>query len=583
MSQGRIPRHFIDELLARTDIVELIDSRVPLKKAGANHMACCPFHQEKSPSFSVNASKQFYYCFGCGATGNALSFLMEYDRLEFVAAIEELASRYGLTIPYEGQAPQQEYSRLYQLLGLAAQYFQQQFHRTSSVQSYVERRGLNASILNEFQLGYAPASWDSLLNYLESEGFQRHELAQAGLVIENEQGRHYDRFRDRLMFPIRDKRGRTLGFGGRILGEGTPKYLNSPETPVFHKGQELYGLYEARQQHTKLDFLLIVEGYMDVIALAQQGISQAVATLGTATTTHQLTALLKQSRKLIFCFDGDRAGKAAAWRALENALPLLAEQGSLHFLFLPDGEDPDSLVRHEGAKAFLERLQQAQGLADFLFDSLQQQVSSQGMQASLELVQKATPLLEKIPKGLYRELLLDALALRAKIDRRQLNRLNSGKPLLERPKRQAFSPNHKALQPTPMRIAIAMLLQQPQLARHQILPEAVQHSQQPGADLLRRLHTQLQHQPELSTGQLLEHWQQHSPDEAQLLARLAAWPHPVPESGMQAELLAALNRLEQEAFSQELQQLKQKLQQQSLLPAEHERLKTLLKLIHQRH
>lgn len=582
MSAGRIPRYFIDELLARTDIVELIESRIPLKKAGANHMACCPFHQEKSPSFSVNGNKQFYYCFGCGATGNALSFLMDYDRLEFVNAVEELASRHGLSIPYEGQAPQQEHARLYQVLAQANLYFQQQLQQHANAQDYASYRGLNPETQQRFQLGYAPDSWNALLQHLQQQGFQPEELLAAGLIVENDQGKRYDRFRDRLMFPIRDRKGRTLGFGGRIMGEGNPKYLNSPETVIFHKGQELYGLYEARQHHSKFDFLLIVEGYMDAIALAQQGIHQVIATLGTATTTYQLTSLLKQSRQLIFCFDGDKAGRTAAWRALENALPLLGEQGLLSFLFLPEGDDPDSLVRREGAQAFEMRRQQAQGLPDFLFDTLQNQSQSHGMQASLELVQKAQPLLEKVPAGLYRELLLDELAVRAKLERRQLNRLAAGKPLVEHPKRPAIPQQNKTLQLTPMRVAIAMLLQQPQLAQQLPLPEFLQHSQQPGAKLLCALWHKLTQEPELSTGQLLEHWQQQSPEQALQLARLAAWQHPVPETGMAAELMAALQRLELDAFSLELDQLKQKLQQRGLSQPEHERLKTLLKRMHSR-
>ena len=360
---GRIPSQFIDDLIARTDIVDLIGSRVQLRKAGKDFQARCPFHDEKTPSFTVSRDKQFYHCFGCGAHGTAIGFLMEYDRLGFREAIEELAQKAGLEVPSEAVATPTgpDSAPLYAILELAAQVYRRQLREHPDAPravEYLKDRGLNGEIAGRYAMGYAPASWDFLLARLGTDAGARERLFQAGLITEQD-GKRYDRFRDRIMFPIRDRRGRVIGFGGRLLGDGKPKYLNSPETPVFHKGRELYGLYEAQQARRKLERLLVVEGYLDVIALAQFGIDYAVATLGTATTPEHLQLLLRSAPELVFCFDGDRAGRDAAWKALETALPLATGNQSLRFLFLPDGEDPDTLVRNEGQAAFEQRLQRA--------------------------------------------------------------------------------------------------------------------------------------------------------------------------------------------------------------------------------
>ncbi len=352
---GAIPQHFIDELLSRADIVEIIGRRVPLKKAGREFQACCPFHNEKTPSFTVSPTKQFYHCFGCGAHGSALSFMMEYDRLSFPEAVEELATSMGLEVPREaGFAQGPDHRPLFDILERAAAYFAQQLRQhaqAAQAVEYLRGRGVSGEVAADFRLGYAPPGWDNLLQALGGGDDSRIRLLrEAGLITEQD-GKRYDRLRDRIIFPIRDTRGRVVGFGGRLLGDGKPKYLNSPETPVFHKGRELYGLFEARQADANPARLLVVEGYMDVVALAQFGISNAVATLGTATTSDHLEKLYRATPELVFCFDGDRAGRDAAWKALQTALPLMREGRQARFLFLPDGDDPDSMVRRIGQEA----------------------------------------------------------------------------------------------------------------------------------------------------------------------------------------------------------------------------------------
>ncbi|MBK3845052.1 DNA primase [Stutzerimonas xanthomarina] len=416
---GLIPQSFIDDLLNRSDIVEVVSSRIQLKKAGKNYTACCPFHKEKTPSFSVSPDKQFYYCFGCGAGGNALGFIMDHDSLEFPQAVEELAKRAGMEVPREesgpGRKPRQPVdSPLYPLLESAAEYYRQSLKghpaRKAAVE-YLKGRGLSGVIARDFGLGFAPPGWDNLMKHLGGDALQQKAMIDAGLLIENaETGRSYDRFRDRVMFPIRDSRGRVIAFGGRVLGDDKPKYLNSPETPVFHKGQELYGLYEARKTNRDLDEIMVVEGYMDVIALAQQGLRNAVATLGTATSDEHLKRLFRIVPSVLFCFDGDAAGRKAAWRALESALPNLQDGRRARFLFLPEGEDPDSLVRREGTDAFRARIQQqAQPLADYFFQQLSEEADPRSLEGKAHLATLAAPLIEKIPGNNLRALMRQRL------------------------------------------------------------------------------------------------------------------------------------------------------------------------------
>jgi DNA primase len=417
---GLIPQSFIDDLLNRTDIVDVVSSRIQLKKAGKNYSACCPFHKEKTPSFTVSPDKQFYYCFGCGAGGNALGFVMDHDQLEFPQAIEELAKRAGMDVPREeggrGRTPRQPVdSPLYPLLEAAAEHYRQALkshpQRKYAV-DYLKGRGLTGEIARDFGLGFAPPGWDNLLKQLGGDVLQQKAMIDAGLLIENaENGRRYDRFRDRIMFPIRDSRGRVIAFGGRVLGDDKPKYLNSPETPVFHKGQELYGLYEARKHNRDLDEIMVVEGYMDVIALAQQGLRNAVATLGTATSEEHLKRLFRIVPSVLFCFDGDAAGRNAAWRALESTLSSLQDGRRARFLFLPEGEDPDTLVRAEGTDAFRARLNQhAQPLADYFFQQLSEEADPRSLEGKAHLVTLAAPLIDKIPGNNLRALMRQRLS-----------------------------------------------------------------------------------------------------------------------------------------------------------------------------
>lgn len=418
---GLIPQGFIDDLLGRTDIVEVVGARLKLKKTGKNYSALCPFHNEKSPSFSVSPDKQFYYCFGCGAGGNALSFVMDFERLDFPEAVEDLAKQAGVAVPREERSDRKQQSAprkdspLYALLEQAAAYYRQQLRHHPKKQravSYLKQRGLTGHIAKTYDLGLAPPGWDNLMSHLSRDTSEQKALIDAGLVVENEDsGKRYDRFRDRIMFPIRDSRGRVIGFGGRVLGDDKPKYLNSPETPVFHKGQELYGLYEAKQQNRQLDDVIVVEGYMDVIALAQHGVTNAVATLGTATSEDHLKRLFRLVHSVTFCFDGDKAGKQAAWRALNSALPVLEDGRHVRFLFLPDGQDPDSMVREEGQQAFQQRVnEQAEPLTEYLFRHLSIEANPVSLEGKAHLAALALPLIDKVPGSLLRRLLRQSLA-----------------------------------------------------------------------------------------------------------------------------------------------------------------------------
>lgn len=416
---GRIPQTFIDDVVARSDIVEVIGTRVALKKSGREYKACCPFHGEKTPSFWVSPEKQFYHCFGCGAHGTVIGFLMQYEKLGFLDAVAELAERAGLELPREAQAPRDSAGGdLYDLMARAARYFEQNLADNPRGRDYLARRGIDAPTAARFALGYAADSWNALLNRFGADEGERRRLLQVGLIIERDRSASpaetspgcYDRFRDRLMFPIRDSRGRVLGFGGRVIDQGEPKYLNSPETPLFHKGRELYGLYEARQARNDFKRLMVVEGYMDVVRLHQAGITYAVATLGTATTQEHLHKIFRLTSELVFCFDGDAAGLKAAWRALENALPLARDGREMRFMFLPQGHDPDTLVAAEGAEAFEARLKSALPLSEYLVGQLISQVEISAVGGRAKLAALAAPLFSRMPEGVYRDLLLDRLA-----------------------------------------------------------------------------------------------------------------------------------------------------------------------------
>jgi len=573
---GQIPRQFIDELLARTDIVELIDQRVPLKKAGRNYAACCPFHSEKSPSFTVSPDKQFYHCFGCGAHGNAISFMMEFEQLEFVEAIEELAQQHHLEVPREQGAVKNRPAAQaddYHLMQQAAEFYQQQLQshpNAGMVQQYVAKRGLSAKTLADFAIGYAPDGWDNLLKRLSPSNHKalRDQLFELRLINRNDNGREYDFFRERLMFPIRDKRGRVIAFGGRVLGEGTPKYLNSPESRLFHKGRELYGLYEVRQQPGHVEQILVVEGYMDVVALAEHDIRFAVACLGTATTSDHMHTLFRYTPKVVCCYDGDRAGRDAAWRALQSALPQLKDGVELNFVFLPDGEDPDSLVQKEGKDAFLQRIAVAMPLNQYFFEHLVQEFDPATDAGKSALSVKAAELIKQIPSEFYRDSLSDKLA----------NLL--GKPR-ERTKAAVNRASNRvkpaAMKITPMRRAIGLLLQYPNLAN--VMPDAPELGEAniPGIGLLLALQQRLQQQPGLTTAQLIEQWRdlpEHS-----ILMTLAAWDHQIEQEQLSQEFVDTFHSIEDQYLQQRLEALERKDKLQQLSKAEWHEYKLLLQAL----
>jgi len=456
---GRIPREFIEDLLVRVDIVDLIDSHVPLKKAGNSYKARCPFHTEKSPSFSVNRKKQFYHCFGCGAGGNAVSFLMEFSHLDFVEAIEDLASFVGIDVPREAaeyQGQKQDYTALYSILEQVAVFYVEQLRshpRSVKAVEYLKSRGVSGAVAKDFSLGFAPDEWDAL-----SARFDKKLLLDAGMLSSKEGGKSYDRFRGRLMFPIRDKRKRIVGFGGRVLDDSMPKYLNSPETPVFSKGKELYGLYELLEKESRPKRILIVEGYMDVLALAQFGINYSVAALGTATSKMHLDLLFRFTSELIFCFDGDDAGRKAAWRAVQESFSCLKDGRQIGVMLLPQGQDPDSLIRAEGISAYEDRVIGAQALSDFFFDHVTKNLDLDTLEGRSQLLVQAKPDLEKIPAGYFRDMMLVRLKeLSGKSDLDVLETpatLTSNKGIASK----------ERLKLTPERVVIALLLQKPELA-----------------------------------------------------------------------------------------------------------------------
>ncbi|REG84890.1 DNA primase [Marinomonas pollencensis] len=430
---GRIPDQFIDELLARTDLTDVVASRISLKKTGQNYSALCPFHNEKSPSFSLNPNKQFYYCFGCGAGGNAISFVMEHDHLDFIEAIELLAKEAGMEVPRDQGAPDryEQNAELLKRLSESAQFYQQQLTQhpdKKKATDYLSRdRGLSGQIAKIFGLGFAPPGWDNLLKHIGTRAESQEQLLHGGMLVEkkDQPGHYYDRFRDRIIFPIRDSRGRVIAFGGRAFGDEKPKYLNSPETPVFHKNQELYGLFEAKQNTPVLDQIIVVEGYMDVIVLAQHGITNAVATLGTSVNSQHIRKLFKLVSKVVLCFDGDKAGRAAAIRGLEAALPVMQDEKQIRFLFLPEGEDPDSLVRKEGKEAFNNRLADASSLSHALFEHARNQVTLGDEEGEAQFTRNAMGLIQQIPKELtFRSVLIRQLSEQSGIDSETLSNTN---------------------------------------------------------------------------------------------------------------------------------------------------------------
>lgn len=536
-----IPSWFIDDLLNRTDIVSIIDARVTLKKAGREFNACCPFHNEKTPSFTVSPAKQFYHCFGCGAHGTALTFLMEYEHLDFIAAVETLAAQQGMQVPRESgaQAVQRRASEdLYAVLSGVNEYYHKQLKQHKNAIDYLNNRGLSETIIADYGIGYAPPGADNLKRFFGADKLAA--LKKSGMLSANESGKIYDRFRDRIMFPIRDRRGRIIGFGGRVLGaDNIPKYLNSPETPIFHKGRALYGLYESCQAVRKLESFYVVEGYMDAVALAQHGIRNVVAALGTATTDAHLKQLLQLAPEIIFCFDGDRAGRDAAWRALQNALPIMRDGVILRFLFLPDGEDPDSMIRQRGKTEFEKLAGKAQMLSTFFFERLSQNLELDTADGRSRLARLAQPYLQKLPGGVFHEIMLKQLA---ELTGLSVERLSKAAQL----EHQSSPQKHRKPAPrqknTFIRHLITLLLNEPKIAQQIDSVDIFDELDLPGADLLKALLTFLHQQPDARAGTILEHWRDS--EYGQHLTKLALIKIDFTEDRLQAEFRDTLANLQ---------------------------------------
>jgi DNA primase len=566
---GRIPQSFIDDLTARADIVELIGSRVELKKAGREYRACCPFHNEKTPSFWVSPVKQFYHCFGCGAHGTALGFLMEYDKLSFPEAIEELAGRLGLDVPREaGSQPDNTGSTtpLYDMNLRVAKYFASVLPNDVRAREYAKKRGLTRDTADKFMIGFATNSWNEVLKRFGGNDTDRKVLADCGLIIERERTdsrtleRHYDRFRDRLMFPIRDSRGRVLAFGGRIIDAGEPKYLNSPETMLFHKGRELYGLYEVRQSRATLKRLLVVEGYMDVARLHQAGVNYAVATLGTATTPEHLRRIFKLVNEVVFCFDGDKAGRAAAWRALGNALPEARDGRQIRFLFLPEGHDPDSLVGEEGREAFEKRLEGSLPLSEYLATALAEQADLSHADGRAQFAELARPLVTKVVPGVFRDLLIERMAESIKLTSARLNQLwfnemtdTAGNHTASAPVSTAAGSRQAAGTRAPrdggagrglVTKAVKLVVHFPSIAGKVSGAHLTQleMTDDPGSRFLFELLDQLQQEPAPNTAVLLERWRER-PEVVRMRTLAGEEMLGLEESSAALDLIAAIETL----------------------------------------
>jgi DNA primase len=545
---GRIPDAFIQDLLARTDLVELIGARVELKRAGREYKGLSPFTNEKSPSFFVSPAKQMFFDFSSGKNGNAVGFLMEYDRLSFVEAVEELARRAGLEVPREGggQASVVMDGPL-DALAAAQRFYREQLRTAQPAIDYLKRRGVSSDTARRFGIGYAPESWDALSRFLKDT---RHAV-DAGLLIERDGGGVYDRFRNRIMFPIHDTRGRVIAFGGRTLGNDPAKYLNSPETPLFHKGRQLFGLYEARQAaKTALPYLIVVEGYMDVVMLHQHGLSEAVATLGTATTREHLHLLFKTSPRIVFCFDGDRAGRSAAWRALEQALPEVSEGRECVFMFLPEGQDPDSLVQAIGAEAFRALIAQAQTLSQFLLAELARQVNLGTMDGRAKLAGLARPYLEKMREGPLRSLILDELARLTRLRREDVLSAAPARPARIAGRTPARAEPASA---RPVKRALQILLEQPALAEQAGNLTLLAQSDAPGVHLLVEALDYFQAHPGHRAAQLLNSWGD-SPRTA-ALTRLMEERLTLDEAELEHEFRDSLAHLAQKGLRARVEQL----------------------------
>ena len=578
---GLIPQHFVDDLISRADIIEVLGRRIQLKKAGRDFKACCPFHDEKTPSFTVSPAKGFYHCFGCGAHGTALGFLMEHDHMSFVEAVESLAGSMGIEVPREeGQRPARRYDDLFSLMGEIERFYQQELRNHNPAVDYLKKRGIDGATAKRFGIGYAPAGWDSVLKKFGSSREAEERLLAVGQIIRKDSGSHYDRFRDRIMFPIRDSRGRCIGFGGRVMGDEQPKYLNTSDTVLFHKRQELYGLYEARQVLRHIERLVVVEGYMDVVGLARHGIEYSVATLGTATTDEHLNRLFRLADEVVFCFDGDRAGRDAAWKALEISLPHVREGRQIRFIFLPDGQDPDSFVHDNGASGFEKALADGIALSNFLINELSAKVDLDTVDGRARLAELARPLLGNIPEGVYKELLTGELAEAVGLSAAKLESILSNSPKKPATYRGQNAPGYKVAsrrpqpnRPSAVRRALTLLLHHPEAAAR-LNVEELAGVERPGIDLLRDLIETVQAEPTLTTAGLLERWRNH--EEGRHLGKLAAVEIPDDEEfSPGSELADCLHQLAAAGARDRIDFLIEKERLSSLSDAEKGELRTL--------
>lgn len=570
---ARIPDAFIDELLARTDIVEVISARVPLKRQGKEYSACCPFHDERSPSFTVSPTKQFYHCFGCGAHGTALSFLINYERLEFLDAVEELARRNGMEVPRETQQRNENNDTrdLFGALEAAARFFQRQLDGSEKARVYLDGRGVDAATRSQFLIGYAPDGYSALKDALGTDERRMKLLERAGLFSKNDRGHVYDKFRDRVMFPIHDRRGRVIAFGGRVLQKDDgPKYLNSPETALFHKGRELYGLWQVRQSNQKIARLIVVEGYMDVVSLFQFGVKEAVATLGTATTPEHAELLFRNAPDVYFCFDGDAAGQRAAWRALESVLPRMKDGRQAFFLFLPDGEDPDTIVRQEGAAGFDARLQQATPLSEFFFQELGKDIKLTTLDGKARLAERARPMLAQIPDGAFGDLMRQRLGEITGLGNAPAPTPPAGVP----PRRPAPRPASSAAKPSLVRSAIVRLLHKPSMGLSIDTPYPFNGLRQAGVELLAELLDIAHQRPDITTGVLLEHFAER--EELVALQKLAMQDLPGDEETWRTELVDAVHQMEKQLLQQRIDELQDKQRSIGLDEADKYELRALL-------
>jgi len=562
-----IPRDFVDELIDRTDIVAVIDSYVPLRKAGKEYMACCPFHQEKTPSFTVSPDKQFYYCFGCGATGNVISFVMDYAGLDFIQTISELAGRIGIAVPQQPvnervSGERSKRQRLHELLERITAFYMRQLHQhpfAGEACAYLTKRGLDSSLCEQFQIGFAPPGWSSLLDEFGRDAASREDLQAVGMLSQNEKGLQYDRFRQRIMFPIHDHKGRVIAFGGRIIQYGEPKYLNSPETILFHKGRELYGWHRVRAVRPPVEQVVVVEGYMDVIGLARHGIHHAVATLGTATRSEHIESLFRVVGEVIFCFDGDAAGRKAAWRALETALPWLQDGRKIRFAFLPQGDDPDSFVRKQGAAAFERHLEQAIALSEMLFSQLLARIDIRTLEGQAALVDQAASLIAQVPGQTLRDLLVRRLSELTRLPVQQLQVRIRGATDAPAPLSGNLPRSKQGFVLSPMRTAVGLLAQYPALFAAEPNLVNIPHYDLPGGDLLAALIAFIVARPHLTvtTGMILEQWKNTPHFSA--LRKLTTWDYLLQdESQIRSEFWDAIVRLEEHQRDHQLDMLLQK-------------------------